>query len=197
MQRIIQSIRAHFAAHLALALAVVGAAAACGDPYANKASVENSDQPFAVGALTGGDPSQPAGLSLANRITVRVDGSFQFDLAFDIAPDGRAVILPVSLVGTPISAPPAIGLQRVAGGYDSLKTAPKDGYFFDSTMTFTPTAAIAVQAQSSNCSLTLTPYTFAKVTIDSINKQTRTLYGRALINLNCGLRELTAGLPTY
>jgi hypothetical protein len=195
MTRVLRSIRAHFGAHVAIIVAA--AAAACGDPFSQKAQVTNASQPFAIGALTGGDPSMPAGLSLANKITVRVDGSFQFDLAFDIGADGRPIVLPVALVGTPIGSVPAIGLQRQVGGYDSLKTAPKDGYFFDSTMVFSPSAAIAVQAQSSACSLSLTPYNFAKITIDSIDAKHRILYGRALVNLNCGFRELTEGLPTF
>lgn len=197
MTRLIRSIRAHFGAHVAVCLAAALAAFACGDPYAQKATATNVSQPFVIGALSGSDVTVPAGLSLSSGITVRIDGSFQFELAFDIASNGAPIVIPVGLVGTPLSAPPAIGLQRVTGGYDSVKTAPKDGYFFDSTMVFSAGAAIVVQAQSSICSSTLTPFTFAKITIDSIDRGHRLLYGRALINQNCGFRELTEGLPTY
>lgn len=185
------------AARLATLVGVVALVAACDDPFASKASFTNADQPFAIAALTGADITAPAGLSLASRSVVRIDGVFDFDLAFDIDPAGKPVILPVARVGTPVGGTRLVGLQRTTTPYETLSEAPKSGYVFDSTMVFSLGAAIVVQSQASSCSFSFTPYTFAKVRIDSINATTRTLYGHTLINLNCGFRQLTPGLPTF
>jgi hypothetical protein len=181
-------------------LSVAGLAAfvaACEDPNANKATFTNADQPFAIAALTGSDVTAPAGLSLANRTVVRIDGVFDFDLAFDINGAGQVVVFPVGKVGTPISGTRFLGLKRGGVSYDQLSEAPKSGYTADSTMVISLGAGLAVQSQASNCVYSLTPYTFAKITIDSVHPVKRMLYGRALINLNCGLRQLTPGLPSF
>jgi hypothetical protein len=171
--------------------------AACEDPNANRATFTNADQPFAIAALSGSDITAPAGLSLANRTVVRIDGVFDFDLAFDINSAGQVVVLPVSKVGSPLSGTQFLGLKRGGVSYDQLNEAPKSGYTGDSTMVISLGAGLAVQSQAANCVYSITPYTFAKITIDSINPVKRMLYGRALINLNCGLRQLTPGLPSF
>ncbi|MEA3246440.1 MAG: hypothetical protein U9Q74_09820, partial [Gemmatimonadota bacterium] len=75
--------------------------------------------------------------------------------------------------------------------------APRSGYFFDSTMVVKPTGVLVVQAQNVTCSGYLTPYIFAKLTVDSVNAQERTIYGHTLINNNCGSRQLTPGVPKF
>lgn len=184
-------------ATLALVAAFVMLVSACEDPNANKAAFTNADQPFVIAALTGSDVTAPAGLSLANRTVVRIDGIFDFDLAFDINGAGQVVVLPVGKVGTPLGGTRFLGLKRGGVSYDQLTEAPKSGYTGDSTMVITLGAGLAIQSQASNCVYSLTPYTFAKITIDSVNPVKRMLYGRALINLNCGLRQLTPGLPSF
>lgn len=197
MTPVFQSLRRRRLAHLlALAGLTIGAAA-CDDPFQVKASFPNEHQTFTVAALTGADVNAPAGLFLDGRSVVRIGGDFSFDLAFDINAQGKPVVIPVGMVGTPLSGTKPIGLVRTSGGYDVLTEAPKSGFHFDSTMVVNTGAALAIQAQSSNCSFSLTPYIFAKIVIDSVNAGTRTLYGRTLINLNCGFRQLTTGLPTF
>lgn len=182
-----------FVATLALVLGV----AACEDPLTDAATYENAEQIFAIGALTGGDVTTPAGLSLATRQIVRIDGVFDFDLAFDINSSGKPVILPMGFVGTPVTGSRTIGLYRATSLFGDVSEAPRNGYVFDSTMTFNPGAAIIVLSQQSGCTYSLTPQTYAKITIDSVSVPRRMLYGRALINLNCGKRQLTPGLPKF
>ncbi len=181
---------------LTLAGLAVGVAA-CEDPFKVQASFPNVNQTFTIAALTGADVSAPAGLYLDGRTVVRIGGDFAFDIAFDINAEGKPVFIPVGMVGTPLTGANPIGFQRIAGGYEALTEAPKTGYHFDSTMAVDLGAAIAIQAQSANCLQSLTPYIFARAVIDSINPATRVLYGRTVINLNCGFRQLTAGLPTF
>lgn len=200
-------IRSHFgrrrpfpvarAAFLSGAALCVMAITACQDPFAPTADQVNESQSFTIYAISGTPVTAPAGLSLSGRTIVRVDGSFGFDLAFDINAQGQPVVLPVNMVGTAITGSHAVGLKRVSGTFVNVTEAPRDGYVFDSTQVMSLGAVLAVQSQSSICSFSFTPYVFAKVTIDSVNPTTRALYGRTLINLNCGFRQLTTGIPTF
>ena len=45
--------------------------------------------------------------------------------------------------------------------------------------------------------ISFTPYIFTKIVIDSVNVPARALYGRTLINLNCGFRSLAPGTPKF
>jgi hypothetical protein len=181
-----------------LALAAVAAiGGACDDPFASRASYANTNQTFAIAALTGADVTAPAGLSLATRTVVRIDGLMDFDLAFDIDPSGKPVWIPVGQVGSALTGSRLVGLLRANAPFESVSEAPKQGYVFDSTMVATLGATMIIQSQASSCSFSFTPYTFAKVSIDSIDAVTRTLFGRAVINLNCGFRQLTTGVPTF
>jgi hypothetical protein len=189
-------LRGRFGLHAA-ALAGVAAIVACDDPFNDKATFTNVEQPFSIAALTGSEVNAPAGLSLTNRSVVRIDGVFDFDLAFDINSAGKPVILPVGFVGTPLTGTRTIGLMRANTPFGEVAEAPRSGYVFDSTMTINPGAGIVVLYQQSACSFSLTPQTYAKLTIDSVSVPRRMLYGRALINLNCGKRQLIPGLPTF
>ena len=179
---------------------VFGAAAtiwACEDPLKARASQTNTNQTFAVSAISGTPTNAPVALNLVNKSITRLDGGFDFDIAFDIDAQGRAVMLPVGLVGTPIGGAKLVGLKRVTGTYETVTEAPKTGYVFDSTMVVSAGSVLAVQAQENICSLSLTPYIFAKISIDSVNKAARMLYGHTLINLNCGFRSLVVGTPSF
>ena len=184
-------------ARAAIVLTLAAAVASCSDPLGLNFTSTNADQTFRVFALSGTPVTDPSGMYFVARSVVRIDGNFAFDIAFDINAAGDPVILPVGLVGTAIGAQSAIGLKRVLGGYDALVEAPRDGYVFDSVMVVKPRAAIAIQAQQGQCAGSFTPYIFVKIAFDSVNVQTRALYGRTMINLNCGSRQLTPGVPKF
>jgi hypothetical protein len=180
-----------------LPLVAAAAVAACSDSLAPKADQTNVSQSFTAAALTGSATNAPAALNLVNKAITRIDGGFDFDLAFDLNAQGNAVLLPLGLVGTPLAGAHLVGLQRLTGSFDNAAEAPKSGYVFDSTMVVGLGQVVAVQAQESMCSLSLTPYIFAKVVIDSVSVPQRKLYGRTLINLNCGFRSLAPGTPSF
>jgi len=184
-------------ATLAAALALSVGLVSCSDPLSLTFNFANSDQPFRVFALSGTPVSDPTGMYFAGRTIVRIDGNFAFDLAFDIDATGRPVILPVGLVGTPIGGVAAIGLKRVEGSYDSITDAPRDGYVFDSVMVVQANKPIVIQSQQGQCGSSFTPYIFVKIVFDSVNAVDRTLFGRTMINLNCGSRQLTPGVPKF
>ena len=179
-------------------MALLGAAiAACDDPFKPKADTENSIQSFTVYALSGTPPNSPAALSFPGRSLVRVTGALEFDIAFDLDSAGRVVYLPVGLVAASPSGARPIGMQRVSGTFTELTEAPRTGYVFDSALVAPRGQLVAIQASESFCSLSLTPYIFAKVVVDSIDARNRSLSGHLLVNLNCGFRSLTPGLPGF
>lgn len=184
---------------LALAAALAGATslAACGDVNTIRADQDNTNQTFTVFALTGTPTNAPAAISFSNKSTTRIDGSLAFDLAFDLTKAGAPMLLPLAQVGTPVSGARTIGLLKVAGTFESITEAPRTGYTFDSTMVVVPGQVVVVQSQEANCSYSFTPYIFTKIVIDSVNVPARALYGRTLINLNCGFRSLAPGTPKF
>jgi hypothetical protein len=181
----------------AILFLAVGTVWACDDPYKARADQTNVNQFFAVSAITGTPTNAPVALNLTNKAITRLDGAFDFDIAFDLDAQGKAILLPIGLVGTPVGGAHLVGLQRASGVFDSVTQAPKKGYVFDSTFVAAPGAVFTVQSQVTFCAASLTPYIFAKLVIDSVNVPQRTLYGRTLINLNCGFRSLATGTPTF
>jgi hypothetical protein len=182
---------------IAFALGALLLAAACGDPYATKASNENAVQALSVHALSGTPLAYATGLNLTAKATTKVDGNFSFDLAFDINSRGEIVYFPVRLVASNPSGDRQIGILKPGGNFDGITEAPRTGYNVDSVTVAQVGQPIIVQGAVSACSGTLTPYLYAKMVVDSVHLADRVLFGRALINLNCGFRSLSAGLPKF
>lgn len=174
---------------------------ACGDTpsLVAPASVENVDRQYGVYALTGSPAGLPAAYQFTTETLVRpqvlVNGSVNFDVAFDITADGKALILPARLVSpVPPTAVALVGFQSFPGAYEQLTIAPVNGFVNDTTATLSVGQAIMIRLSGTGC-FYKDPY-YAKLTIDSINVAERRLLIRTLVNRNCGYRSLVAGLPT-
>jgi hypothetical protein len=189
-----------------LALAVV--AVACGDLTKPKASTPNLLATYTVGALTGAPANVPTALAFLGG-PVRADSRFAFDVAFDLDPSGAVVVLPVRTIGGALGDAitsqatglplKRVGLQRVSGGFDALRSAPSTGYDTLSTFTITPGVVLAVELLDfSNCYTGFGGSTlYGKLTVDSVNATTRRIYTRSVIDPNCGYRGLVAdSIPT-
>src|SRR4029079_19702259 len=120
---------------LAIALAIFAATSACGSLTGNKAQTENSTDTVTVYALNGTPVDAPAGLWLFGRQAVVVNSNFQFDLSFDINPQGEATLYTVRYVAGGLSFAHSVSLQRVTSGFDALLKAPQNGYVTDSLFT--------------------------------------------------------------
>jgi hypothetical protein len=181
-------------------LCVVSVLNACGDPTNLRASIPTATDTLAVFALSGTPPSYPSGISIIARQAVRVDGFAGFDVAFDIDPSGKPVIYPVKLIVSSPGGTRPVGLQRVSGPFDSVKVAPKSGYYTDSSFVlgFGETVAIESAHNSSGdlCNFAISPNLYAKFAVDSVNLNLRTLYLRMGIDPNCGFRSFAEGIPT-
>jgi hypothetical protein len=173
------------------------AASACGDPFQVKAQFVNEDQPYFVHALTGSALPYATGLLLPGKSVTRVDGSFSFDVAFDINAQGDVVLLPVRVVGQGAGGSRQVGILKPSGAYDNVLEAPRTGYVYDSVTVVRKGEPAVIQAQAANCGLSLSPFLYARIVVDSVDLPNRAIYGRTTINTNCGFRSLKLGLPDF
>jgi hypothetical protein len=181
-------------------MCVVTVLNACSDPTNLQAGLVTSVDSLSLWALSETPPAYPSGLSILARQAVRVDASASFDVAFDINDTGNAVIYPVKFVVTTPGATRAVGLQKVAGLFDAVTAAPKSGYESDSAMVLVPGEVVAIQSPHNFpqdlCQFAISPYIYAKVTVDSVNLASRLIYLRLGADPNCGFSSFVAGIPT-
>ncbi|HVT38761.1 MAG TPA: hypothetical protein VHE78_06945 [Gemmatimonadaceae bacterium] len=182
---------------LAIIALVLGAGftGACSDPFKVKAQFDNADQPFFVHALTGAPLPFATALALPAKSVTRVDGTFAFDVAFDLNARGDILLLPVRVVGQSPGGSRQVGIFKPGGAYENIASAPVTGYVFDSVTVLRKGEAAVIQAQEAACALSLSPYMYARIVIDSVDLVGRAMYGRTTININCGFRSLKTGLP--
>lgn len=175
-------------------LSAVGAGlAACNDPNNISLTPVFADT-LTLWALSGTSPSFPSAYLASSGAITRADGSFNFDVAFDIDAANKIVVYPQRLVGVPLGGPKPVGLQRITGTFDQLTRAPSSGYVFDSTFVVTPGQGLVMQVQSSNeCLAFISSVRYTKFVVDSIDAARRLIFFRAVHDPNCGYRTLVAG----
>jgi hypothetical protein len=183
--------RALILASLALAVA------ACKGFTAIDASFQNVTATDTVYALNGGPPNSPNSINFFQGLTDRADQGFGFDLAFDIDPNGNAVIIPARVIATAFSNPSSIGLQRATGSFESTVEAPREGYRADTSMTVGIGQAVIVEVHDFNaCFNALKGQSyFTKLVVTEIDTALRRLIFTVTVNRNCGFHSFAPGLP--
>ncbi len=173
---------------------------ACGDPTSLKANLPTAVDTLFVFALTGTPPSYPSGLSIVAGQAVRVDGFAGFDVALDIDDNGSPVVYPVKLVVPSAGAARPVGLQKLATSFEAVLEAPNTGYKADSKVVLAPGETVVIQSPQNNsggiCQFALSPYLYAKITVDSVKLDSRIIYLRMGLDPNCGFRSFADGVPT-
>jgi hypothetical protein len=172
---------------------------ACMGPNTIPGLSQNATQSFFVHALTGSPLGTSSALAFPARAVTRVDGTFNFDVAFDINAQGFVVLLPPELVGQNPAGNRLVGIITGLGSYDNITEAPFSGYTVDSVTVVHQGQAVAVQAQEPLCSTSnpAAPYLYAKIVVDSIDYAGRGIYGRVMIGGDCGYRQLIPGFPAF
>ena len=172
---------------------------ACTGPSTIQGVTYNSTQAFFVHALTGSPLEASTALSFSGRAVNRVDGTYNFDVAFDINSAGFVVLLPPELVGQNPAGNRLVGIITGIGSYDNILEAPLTGYTVDSVTVVHQGQAVAMQAQEVVCQTSnpSAPYLYAKIVIDSVDYAGRGIYGRAMIGGDCGYRQLIPGYPAF
>ncbi len=170
-------------------------ATGCSDPFKLKANYANEPFTYSVYGLSGKGPvNAPAALDLVSRTTAKVDGGLNFDIAFDFDQSGKVVIVPQKLVGASLAGSRSIYLQRVTGTYEALTEAPTKGYLLDSTVAVLPGEPVALKLVSASCTYQYSSDLYAKIVIDSV-KANGLIFGRGVIDPNCGFRSFADGVP--
>jgi hypothetical protein len=184
------------------ALAIIASASiltACDDPQLLRAQLPTVLDVYTVFALTGTPAAYPSGINTYIRSAVRVDGNANFDVAFDIDADGHAIIYPVHKVVSSLTSTRRVGLRKVSGEFDDITIAPT-GTYADSTIVASQGDIIVVQSiRNGNgdvCQFDISPYIYAKLLVDSIAVDSRTLVVQSLLDPNCGFRSFESGIPT-
>ncbi len=186
---------------MAAALGVVGMVA-CGDPTgltANVATITDTVQLYTLNSAPQGAPNAlyTFGLQTSGSLAVRAGSGLAFDVALDLAPDGKVVLYPIRRVANPLAGGHQVGLQLVNGTFESVGTAPRTGYTYDSTTTVSVGQVVALESiNAASCQFSYNGYSvYAKFVVDSVNAAQQKLYVRATANPNCGFRSFAAGLP--
>ena len=184
------------------ALAIFASASiltACDDPQLLRAQLPTVLDVFTVFALTGTPAAYPSGLNTYVRSAVRVDGNANFDVAFDIDAQGNAIVYPVQKIVNSLTSSRRVGLRKVTGNFDEITIAPT-GKYADSTIVASQGDIVIVQSIRNGsgdvCQFDISPYIYAKLKIDSIAVDSRTLVVQSLLDPNCGFRSFESGIPT-
>jgi hypothetical protein len=174
-------------------LAIAILAAACGGVQLSPAQLSNAVDTVTLGALNGSELRWPAAYSVAEGLAVRTDQSSNFDFIYNIDAAGHHVLLPLEVVGLGSSSSADPGLQKVTTAFESLVTAPTDGYISNDTLTIALGDVIVARSRIA-CSLGVPQY--AKLQVLSFDDVQRTMKIQVLANTNCGYRSLATGVPT-
>jgi hypothetical protein len=170
-------------------------AAACNDPNENTTLSPVLADTLTVYALTGTAPSFPSGYYSASGAVTRVDGNFNFDIAFDINQENKVVIYPQRLVGISLDGAKPVGIQRLAVPFDELGRAPGSGYVFDSSFVVSPGEGLVMQVQAlRECGFFFSQLRYTKLVVDSIDVPRRSIFFHTVHNPNCGYRSLVPGV---
>ena len=184
------------------ALAILASAAiltACDDPDLLRASLPMVEDEYTVFALTGTPAAYPSGINTYVRAALRVDGSANFDVAFDIDDQGRALLYPVQKIVSSLSGTRRVGLRKVAGTFESVTEAPS-GTYADSVIVASKGDVVVVQSirngSGDACQFDISPYIYTKMLVDSIATDIRTIKIKTVLDPNCGFRSFESGVPS-
>jgi hypothetical protein len=179
-----------------------GLAGACDDPLALKATTAVQMDTLVAFAMSGTPVSFPSAYNTGSGVVVRVDPLMLFDIAFDLQGASSVKLIPARLVSSTrllsngtVGATQRVGLQIVAGSFESVTKAPGGGFKYDSTVTVTPGQTVVLEVVSDACQFTLAQLLYSKVVVDSINASSRQVFFRATRDPNCGFKSFAPGVP--
>ena len=198
-----------FSALVSLAAAL--ALGACDDPFDVDATFEVNTDTLTVYALDNVEGSYYNGIRI---VTVDADnklgpevvpivgeaggGPLDFDVAVDIAPDGRAIFYPLNVIA-PGAADRTVGLATTTQSFDQIGSAPRVEYESGEPVVRAPGEVLLIESFSSACRFSVsargTNY-YAKLVVDSIRTTpVERIFVRVTSDPNCGFRSFAPGIP--
>ncbi len=171
------------------------AAVACDNPLAlPPARFDNEIDTTTIHALRGTPIALPSAFDIVANTPARTDRAEPFDFAFDIDSGGNALLVPAGALG--LTNEP--GILVSSDPFDSIVTAPLDGYVIDSVVPVRVGTVFIARSRSSTqqCSLLGALPRYGKFRVLELDLQERALTVQKLVNTNCGFRSLEPGTPT-
>jgi hypothetical protein len=180
----------------AAAAAALVTAAACGDSTGlPPATIDNVVDTATLFALNGTPVGTPSAFDVAAGVVTRLELGNQFDLAVDLDSAGAAVLYPASLLG----GRPTAGIQHSSETFEEITRAPLDDYVVDSITTVAEDSTFLVRSRATGslCNVFVGSVPrYGKFHVLAIDTVARTITFEFMVNVNCGYRDLTPGLPT-
>jgi len=188
-----------FRRFLWLALAPI-ALVACKDTNQISANTAVAPDTLVAYAMSGTPTSYPSALNTVGRTSVRMDGTANFDVGFDLDPSGNVIVYPVRLLVSPLVGARQVGLLTTTTPYDSLTRAPNGYYRPDTAVTVSIGQTLVILSNRNSagdlCVYFASPRVYAKMVVDSVNLLTRSIHFRHTVDPNCGYRSFLSGFPT-
>ena len=168
------------------------ATAACGETQRLPAMGPVFSDTLIVYALSGTDMSYPTALNIQELAVVRATGVFDYEIAFDIDAAGNAILYPMELLVAEEAPFRRVGLQKLDVAYESLTSAPRTGYVYESPTILAAGESVAIEA-SVPCQYPYPQVIFGKLKVDSVSVAKRAIYFQAVTDPSCGFRSLVPG----
>lgn len=179
--------------------AVVGFAlafAACGEPTGLTAIDPTITSVITVYSLTGTPTGFPTAISLPGAQAVRADANLFFDVAFDMDESGLVSVYPMELIAWPRLDIHRVGILSLTEDFEDVVRAPQSGYTYDEVLQVREGAVIVVE--SNDPRVCFYPYPirrYARLLLESVDVQARSIRVRMTNNANCGFRSFLPGVP--
>jgi hypothetical protein len=173
----------------------IAAAAGCGDDITlPDPAFPNTVDTTTFAALGGTAVWELSAIDLVTGSLVRLDLGIPFDFAVELDATGEAAVLRTStMVGLPTEA----GIVPQSVPFDSVLTAPEEGYIIDSLVPIGVGHVFVTRSRftQTGCQIAAQLPRYGKFEVLAIDSQARTVQFKTLLNLNCGYRDLEPGLP--
>lgn len=183
---------------LLIAAGAIAALAACGDPTALEARLNNIEGEFSVHALNGSHPNTTNAVRVRTVGLARATASFDFDIAFDLTDTGTVKLITARALATEIvPTNNRVGLRDSPGLTFEQVTVdpPRDLFIYDSVLVVPVGRVVLIDVFDISCASEsiLGLNIKAKLRIDSIVPAERRIHMRMVSNPNCGFRDLVPG----
>lgn len=144
-------------------------------------------------ALQGTPIPSPSGFDMVARSTSRTDLGAPFDIAFDVDASGRPLVYPASVLGLVTEA----AVQITSDAFDRIERAPTGGYQADSALVVRTGLVFLARSRADGvfCGFLGRIPRFGKFRVLTLDADARTVTLEFLVNINCGYRALTPGIP--
>jgi hypothetical protein len=185
----------------AAAAAVAFAISACGsggiDIVQNNTAIDTAT----MSAARDTNLHMPSGYSISSQRAQFTQDNSDFDFVYNIDDGGHPVFLTSKVLGVVANSSVRPGFRKSVLAFDSITTAPINGYQTGDTIFPDTIMAVAgrvwyIRSSSAPCASVGSPY-YGKLEVLSIDSVARTITIRTLIDENCGFHSLRLGHPTY